>query len=137
MKRFRLNSLQLLLLIFLVLVGILVLAAFQTDPVTRSILKDKRCAAPCWQGIVPGETAESEIFDRLKASDIIRTNTIQERHLESTPASDSQYVFEFLAGGIGRVYVKDGRVSHIFLSRFEEPILGDFTREAGLLRVGY
>lgn len=34
-------------------------------PIDRSVLTDDPCAAPCWQGITPGETTTSEAWDVL------------------------------------------------------------------------
>ena len=45
-------------------------------PVDRSILTDDPCAAPCWQGIVPGVTTSTEAADILMTLEFIEPSSL-------------------------------------------------------------
>lgn len=46
--------------------------------VDRSLLTDIPCPAPCWQGIVPGETSRSQALQILRDSPYLRHDSLQE-----------------------------------------------------------
>ena len=46
--------------------------------VDRSLLSGVPCQAPCWQGIVPGETTSSEAMEILRSLPFVRADSLQE-----------------------------------------------------------
>ena len=46
--------------------------------VDDSLLSDIPCAAPCWQGIVPGKTSRSQVMQILRANPYIRDDSLEE-----------------------------------------------------------
>jgi len=54
------------------------LAYLRKALVDDSLLTDVPCAAPCWQGIVPGETSRSQAMQTLEDSPYILRGSLQE-----------------------------------------------------------
>jgi hypothetical protein len=85
-------------------------------PIDRSILTDDPCAAPCWQGIVPGETTAAEAWDILTTLEFIDHDYYPYRGKTGersvgwitwrTPACDDP-------AKVSDVYVYDGVVTQI------------------------
>lgn len=50
----------------------------QGASIDRSILTDDPCAAPCWQGIVPGKTTSHEAAGIVAGLDSVRSNDIRD-----------------------------------------------------------
>lgn len=61
------------LLILLLLTGC---GPWRQPAIDRSILTDDPCAAPCWQGIVPGVTTSAEAADILMTLEFIRPDSL-------------------------------------------------------------
>jgi len=61
-----------------VLVGLLALQPSCTaqPALDDSLLTGDPCAAPCWQGIVPGQSGEEEVIGTLEASQVVNPDTI-------------------------------------------------------------
>ncbi len=54
------------------------LARLRNALVDDSLLSDIPCAAPCWQGIVPGETSRSQAMRILENSPYVRGDSLKE-----------------------------------------------------------
>jgi len=65
-------------LVAIVFVWQLHLAYLRRTLVDRSFMTDIPCTAPCWQGIVPGETSRSQAMQILEDSPYIRKGSLQE-----------------------------------------------------------
>jgi hypothetical protein len=44
----------------------------------RSLLTDSPCAAPCWQGIIPGKTSKSQAIQILRNNMYVKEDSLQE-----------------------------------------------------------
>jgi len=53
-------------------------ARFRNALVDDSLLSDIPCAAPCWQGVVPGETSRSQAMQILRDSSYVRDDSLEE-----------------------------------------------------------
>lgn len=72
------GSLVIVGLVTAILAWQLHLAYLRTVLVDDSLFSDIPCAAPCWQGIVPGETSRSQAIQILEDSPYIQAESIQE-----------------------------------------------------------
>jgi hypothetical protein len=46
---------------------------------TQSFLSDEPCAAPCWYGLVPGESSKADVLRVLAELPFVDMSTISER----------------------------------------------------------
>lgn len=72
------GSLAVIGLVAAILAWQLRLAHLRTVLVDDSLLSDMPCAAPCWQGITPGETSRSQAMQILMDSPYIYTESVEE-----------------------------------------------------------
>jgi hypothetical protein len=85
-------------------------------PIDRSILTDDPCAAPCWQGIVPGETTSAEAWDILTTLEFIDHDSYPYRG--RAEAAGVEWInWRTLACDdptkLGNLYAQDGVVSQV------------------------
>jgi hypothetical protein len=105
-----------LILITVFLIG----CALGSRPVDRSILADDPCAAPCWQGIVPGQTTMAEAMAIVETIGIYATRFGHEvqwhseyyrgdgfnfagNHLYASNAIDSSSLSERVDFSVGKI----------------------------------
>lgn len=66
----------------IVLVVAIVVWQWQTvhlrNTLVDSLFSDVPCAAPCWQGIVPGETSRSQAMQILRTNPYVRSDSLEE-----------------------------------------------------------
>lgn len=97
-------------------------------PPDRSILSDQPCAAPCWQGIVPGTTTEAEAWDIVKDLEFIDPDKLWR------PSGDiawHSYASSENPDAINVVWIQEGTVSLIQLTIGFELTLKDVLDKYG------
>lgn len=79
-KRWRLTGLLLRVAVVVALgtAALIVWMLHRESLVDRSLLTGSPCAAPCWQGIVPGTTTRSQAIEILESSRYVRKGSVQE-----------------------------------------------------------
>ncbi len=74
---------------------------------TETVMTRESCPLPCWQGIVPGQTTNSQLLEFLKTKQKVDHTTPE----ESGGSIRQEFSWQDLSINIiGRAYVKDNRV---------------------------
>jgi len=64
------------------------------DQIDRSPFTGIPCAAPCWQGLVIGESSESDVMSVLPTLSFINQDTVHVHHMSSMPNMDGSHSSE-------------------------------------------
>lgn len=71
-------TISLVTILLAVLISIYLWRTAQLKLVDDSLLSDTPCAAPCWQGIVPGETSRAQAMQILRDSPYVFDDSLEE-----------------------------------------------------------
>ena len=116
-------------LLLLTWVTVVVTACAGQPAVDRSLLTDDPCAAPCWGGIVPGESTEADAHRALDGNPLVKRATIR------TTLTEQNGVPLTIIGWQGRgpnaVVLRDGKVLRIEVGLDRGPTLGQMVERLG------
>jgi len=96
----------------------------------ETILANNSCTAPCWQGIIPGETKREEVIDLLENIPCVEKASIREA---DNPFGnyDGAFYWNFLNQEKGIIYTRNGIVASIGLNELKKVSLEELIAEYG------
>lgn len=106
------------------------LAYLRKTLVDRSLLTDVPCAAPCWQGIVPGTTTSSQALEILENSPYVKQGSIRTGSRDGSGRATWYYTIPGFYGE-NEITWEDNIVQDISLSIAYEMTLSDLIDKFG------
>jgi hypothetical protein len=99
----------------------------------RSLLTGEPCPAPCWHGVVPGESDEEEVRCALEDNPFVAQQSISRRVEEYDQLAVEYVVFYWrsTSGGENWIHLSDGVVVDVSLDVDYELTLGEIVKEFG------
>jgi hypothetical protein len=103
------------------------------NPLPSAILQDNTCSAPCWNGIIPGQTSLQEVNTKLKTTSSVDLQTQKTIFIRK---KDDGLSFMFLPNvreESGWIYFQDGIVQALaFWPKTNKLLLSDGLKTWGL-----
>jgi hypothetical protein len=98
-------------ILYLIVVLLLTLFVVACQPLP-SMIDDNSCSAPCWTGIIPGETNREEALEILKSSSLIKQDTITSANSQDNPYHD-QISWDSIYDTTGFIFLENNTVEVI------------------------
>jgi hypothetical protein len=106
---------------------------FSAAPTDRSFITDEPCAAPCWYGLVPGESTKSELDHVLAELPFVNQATVHEFPTEfaNEPATEVYFQCHKRDEWCGSIIIHDGTVQEIMVSVRYKLTFGEVVEKLG------
>lgn len=102
-------------------------------PVDRSLSTDAPCQAPCWQGLIPGESNEDDAWRVLTNSPFVRLDTLELEVMTVNDRNLTEYAWRDYGRGeqYNRLYLQGGKILFIELDVDYRLTLGEVISRFG------
>ncbi len=110
-----------------------------SGPVDESFLTDEPCAAPCWQGIVPGVSTQADVVQVLEASIFVKPDSVETTTMK-VDCGPSAYTSwntsreqprPMAWDPYNRIFLRGGTVLYVRLHPDQHITLGDVVAKLG------